>query len=157
MLGRDYQNQNCSAARALEVIGERWSLLIVRDIGFAGIHRFNDLQRNLGVARNVLASRLDHLVAAGVLDREEAGDLLYPTYTLTEKGKGLLGVITAMTQWGDEWHAPAGPPVTFHHDGCPGEVRHELICTECGRAITSSVLNVRPGPGFARDGSPDRA
>lgn len=124
MLGRDYEGENCSAARALEVIGERWSLLIVRDIGFRGIGRFNELQRNLGVARNVLASRLDHLVAEGVLDRHEAGDTGYPTYKLTAKGEGLLGVITAMTQWGDQWYAPVGPPVTFHHHDCAGEVRH---------------------------------
>jgi DNA-binding HxlR family transcriptional regulator len=157
VLGRDYEGQNCSAARALEVIGERWSLLIVRDVGFGGIRRFNDLQRNLGVARNVLASRLDHLVAEGVLDRLDAGDTPYPTYMLTAKGKGLLDVIAAMTQWGDNWYAPAGPPVTFHHDDCAGEVRHQLVCTQCGRAVESSAIKVCPGPGFGRETDPGAA
>ena len=148
VLGRTYGGQNCSAARALEVVGERWSLLIVRDIGLAGIRRFNDLQRNLGVARNVLAARLEHLVSEGVLEREAAADTAYSSYRLTAKGEGLLEVVTAMTQWGDQWYAPEGPPVTFHHDDCGGDVHHQLICTRCGDIVEGGEVSVREGPGF---------
>jgi DNA-binding HxlR family transcriptional regulator len=146
VLGRDYESQNCSAARALEVVGERWSLLIVRDIGLACVRRFNDLQRSLGVARNVLAARLDHLVAEGVLERV-AADGRYAEYQLTPKGSELLEVIVALSQWGDRWYAPAGPPVTFHHAVCDGGLQHAVVCTACGSPVTGSSITTRAGPG----------
>jgi DNA-binding HxlR family transcriptional regulator len=146
VLGRTYEGQNCSAARALEVVGERWSLLIIRDIGLAGITRFTDLQRRLGVARNILAARLDHLTSEGVVERDTSAT--YPAYTLTPKGEGLLEIVVAMAQWGDQWYAPAGPPATFHHDACDGEAHHQLTCATCGRAVSGSMIVAREGPGF---------
>src|SRR5580693_5733469 len=99
MLGRMYDTQNCSAARALEFVGERWSLLIIRDALFAGSTRFNDFL-SLGVATNILASRLDGFVDAGIMERRNYSDNpeLYE-YLLTQKGHELAPVIVALTAW----------------------------------------------------------
>src|SRR4051812_33427867 len=109
MLGRTYDNQNCSVARALEVVGERWSLLILRDAMFRGTTRFSDFQRVLGLAPNILANRLDTFVAADVMrvDNRE--------YYLTAKGWDLQPALIALTEWGDRWAAPDGPPVIYRH------------------------------------------
>ena len=109
MLNRDYEGQNCSIARALEVVGERWTLLIVRDV-LLGLRRFDELQGSLGIARNVLADRLNRLVEEGILDR-----VLYSErperyeYRLTEKGRELNIALTALRQWGDK-HLTDDPP-----------------------------------------------
>ncbi|GAA2778233.1 helix-turn-helix domain-containing protein [Nonomuraea dietziae] len=109
MLGRTYDTQVCSAARALEVVGERWSLLIVRDALFAGATRFADFQR-LGIATNILAKRLDSLVDSGILERRSSGEQPDRAgYAVTQKGLDLAPVIIALTQWGDRWAAPDGP------------------------------------------------
>ena len=100
MLGRTYDTQNCSAARALELVGERWSLLIIRDALFAGHARFGDFQRSLGVASNILTARLDSFVAAGLMERRRYSE--HPEhyeYLLTGKGRDLAPVIVALTAW----------------------------------------------------------
>ena len=108
MLGNDYNSQTCSIAGALEVVGERWSLLIVRDV-FLGLRRFDEMQANLGIARNVLQTRLTRLVEQGVLERR-----LYQErppryeYRLTEKGLDLWPTVVALMQWGDK-HAARRP------------------------------------------------
>ncbi len=112
MLGRDYEGQNCSVARALELIGERWTLLIVRD-AFFGIRRFEQFQESLGIARNVLADRLARLVEEGIFDRVRYSE--HPErfeYRLTQKGRGLNIALTALRQWGDEY-LTAKPPVAL--------------------------------------------
>ena len=112
---------NCSIAQCLEVVGDWWSLLIVRD-AFRGITRFADLEADLGISRNVLNQRLAYLVEQGVLARIPYSE--HPPrydYQLTEKGRDLFAVTTAMRQWGDRWAAPNGPPIEAVHDGC-GEV-----------------------------------
>lgn len=135
MLGKTYEEQNCSAARALEAVGERWSLLIVRDALFRGMTRFSEFQRSLGVASNVLASRLESFVAAGIMEvRAPAGAREHREYVLTEKGLSLQPVIVALTAWGDRWAAPAGPPIVFRH-ACGGELRQRLICEACGADV----------------------
>jgi len=107
MLGRSYQGQNCSAARALEVIGERWSLLIIRDALFRGMSRFTDFQRSLRLAPNILTTRLDSFVRDGLMEqRPQAARPGQPEYVLTEKGRDLAQVIIALTAWGDQWAAP---------------------------------------------------
>jgi DNA-binding HxlR family transcriptional regulator len=129
MLGKDYRNQYCSVARALEVIGERWTLLIVRD-ALLGITRFSEFERSLGIAKNVLAERLDRLVAEGVLERRGR------EYVLTGKGRRLEPTIFQLMTWGDDFYvAPTGPPrVAIHHD-CGGRVDHELTCERCGAHV----------------------
>ena len=133
MLERTYDTEVCSAARALEVVGERWSLLIVRNLMFASMSRFSELQRSLGVAPNVLAKRLADFVDAGIVEqRGEHGR--HAEYVLTERGRELRPVILALTAWGDRW-APGqdGPPISYHHDGCGGDVSVVETCTRCGQ------------------------
>jgi DNA-binding HxlR family transcriptional regulator len=135
MLASTYENQNCSAARALEVVGERWSLLILRDALFRGMTRFSEFQRSLGVAPNVLAKRLERFVESGLLDKvpgiEGEGA---EHYRPTEKGLAFKPVIVALTAWGDRWAAPGGPPVRFEHEACGGRVEYRLRCTKCDDA-----------------------
>jgi DNA-binding HxlR family transcriptional regulator len=117
VLGRFYENQQCSAARALGLVGERWSLLILRDAMFRGFTRFSQFQKSLGVATNVLAKRLEGFVAAGLMERQPSGD--QAEYVLTEKGLELKPVLVALAQWGDKWLGPG--PVVFRteSDGQP--------------------------------------
>src|SRR3954469_18453658 len=151
MLGRDYDTQVCSVARALEVVGERWSLLVLRD-AFLGVRRFDDFQRSLGVARNVLQSRLERLVEEGILERQ-----LYQErpprheYRLTEKGVDLWPVIVALMKWGDRHLYPDGPPVVIEHRDCGGQVDDRRICTRCGAPLEARDVRPRPGPGSAPD------
>jgi DNA-binding HxlR family transcriptional regulator len=146
MLGHDYEGQNCSAARALESVGERWSLLIMRD-ALAGITRFADFHRRLGIARNVLSGRLEHFVAEGLMERRPAGESKYHEYVLTEKGRDLRPVIIALINWGDRWAAPNGPPVILEHFDCGGELEQRLVCARCGDVVANDGIQSRPGPG----------
>ncbi|HLZ71853.1 MAG TPA: helix-turn-helix domain-containing protein [Dehalococcoidia bacterium] len=152
MLGNTYERQNCSAARALEVVGERWSLLIVRDALFGGLTRFTDFLRSLGLARNVLSARLDSLVEAGVMERSPGEDSPYDEYHLTEKGRDLAAVVIALTGWGDRWAAPDGPPIVFRHDSCGGDVVQQLVCSGCQRILRAEQVDAHPGPGLAAAG-----
>ena len=111
MLGRLYEQQDCSAARALELVGERWSLLILRDAMFRGYTRFSQFQKSLGVATNILAKRLEGFVAAGIMERRPGIGGEQVEYVLTQKGLELKPVIIALTEWGDRWVRPG--PVEF--------------------------------------------
>jgi DNA-binding HxlR family transcriptional regulator len=110
MLGRLYENQNCSASRALELVGERWSLLILRDAMFAGFTRFSQFQKSLGVATNILTKRLEDFVADGLMERRQAS-AEQAEYVLTRKGLELKPVIIALTDWGDKWVRPG--PISY--------------------------------------------
>ena len=148
MLGRTYDRENCSAARTLELVGERWSLLIIRDAMFAGSTRFTEFQRTLGIAPNILSSRLDRFVAAGLMQtRPLTGDHETRQYVLTRKGLDLQPVIVALTAWGDRWAAPQGPPIIYQHQGCGGRVHQRLRCEGCGAALVPGQVSTRPGPG----------
>jgi len=148
MLGRTYEGENCSAARTLEVVGERWSLLIIRDALFRGTTRFTDFQRALGVATNVLTTRLEGFVAAGLMDRIRSAPPSVE-YVLTAKGRDLLPTLVALTEWGDRWAAPEGPPIVFAHDGCGGEARQHIQCAECAAPLSGTAVVAQPGPGLA--------
>jgi DNA-binding HxlR family transcriptional regulator len=147
MLERKYDTQVCSIARALEIVGERWTLLILRNTAFRP-RRFDDLQHNLGLARNVLTERLQHLVEEGLLERR-----LYqehpPRYEYgpTQKARDLFPVLAALIQWGDKYYAPDGPPRLIRHRGCGGAIVQKLVCAECGAEVTSADLLSEPGPG----------
>lgn len=152
MLGRTYDRENCSAARALEVVGERWSLLIIRNALFAGSTRFTEFQRELGIAPNILSTRLDRFVEAGLMEtRPVTGDHEPREYVLTRKGLELQPVIVALTEWGDRWAAPNGPPIVYEHDGCGGRIRQHLRCEACGAAPAPDQVGARPGPGAHGD------
>ncbi len=147
VLGNDYRDQTCSVAAALEVIGERWSLLIVRDV-MLGMRRFDELQADLGIARNVLQARLTRLIEHGVLrkrryqERPERYE-----YWLTEKGLDLWPTIVSLLQWGDKYAAPSGPPVVLEHRGCGGTMDDHRICSVCGARLTARDAVARLGPG----------
>ena len=142
-----FEEMNCSVAQCLEVVGEWWSMLIIRD-AFLGVTRFEDFHEHLGISRNVLNQRLNHLVDAGVLERVEYCE--HPPrydYRLTDKGRDLWPVITAMRQWGDKHAAPAGPPLQLIHEHC-GEISDaQLVCSACGEPIGPRDVRAIPGPG----------
>jgi DNA-binding HxlR family transcriptional regulator len=150
MLGRDYPDQLCSIANSLEVIGERWSLLIVRDV-FNGNRRFGELQTSLGVARNVLSARLQRLVDEEILERRryQESPSRYE-YFLTEKGLDLWPTLIALLNWGDRYSpSPGGPPKLIRHKACGGAVSERGVCEECGRVLTARDAIQVPGPGRA--------
>jgi DNA-binding HxlR family transcriptional regulator len=142
MLGKVYDDEVCSAARALEVVGERWTLLILREAAFAGSRRYKDFQSRLKIASNILTNRLADLVDAGVMERIDG------EYALTEKGLDFVPAIVALTQWGDKWNAPNGPPVYYTHKTCGGDVSAILVCDECGTVHERGDVQVRLGPGM---------
>ena len=141
MLGKMYDGQYCSIARSLEIVGERWSLLILREALLAGITRFSDFQHNLGIATNVLTTRLEGFVASGLMERDERGD-----YRLTDKGRELHPVLLAFNEWGNRWHAPDGPPGLFTHAGCGEPVTMHARCETHGD-VPQAEVEFEPGPG----------
>jgi DNA-binding HxlR family transcriptional regulator len=140
-----FEQMDCSVAQCLEVVGEWWSLLIVRD-AFLGVRRFDEFQSRLGISRNVLNQRLNHLVDNGVFRREQYQD--NPPryeYRLTDKGRDLWGVITVMRQWGDTWMAPDGPPLEIEHKNCGHVAQVVHTCSACGEAMDArSVRAIAP-------------
>jgi len=152
MLGSTYENQTCSIAAALDVIGERWSLLVVREV-FLGVRRFDEIQRDLGIARNVLQTRLTKLVQEGVLERRpyQERPARYE-YRLTDKGLDLWPTMVSLMQWGDRHAAPAaGPPVLLEHKGCGGAVDEHRMCAACGERLSAVEVRALAGPGAQPD------
>jgi DNA-binding HxlR family transcriptional regulator len=147
VLHRTYEGQACSVAKTLEVIGERWTMLIVRD-ALLGVRRFDDFQRSLGVSRGVLAARLDWLCDEGILERRryrESPERF--EYRLTQKGRDLWPVLMALVRWGDRYEAEEGPPRIIFHRDCGGEVTDRRTCAKCGAELTVHDVQTRPGPG----------
>jgi DNA-binding HxlR family transcriptional regulator len=156
VLRADYDMQVCSIARALEVVGERWTLLIVRNL-FFGLRRFDELQANLGIARNVLAARLEKLVDTGIVETRAYSERPpRHEYVLTDKGRDLFPAVHALMQWGDR-HAPSpgGPPTVMVHRGCGGDVDSHRACTSCGKLLELPDVQALAGPG-ASPGHPLR-
>jgi DNA-binding HxlR family transcriptional regulator len=146
---KSFSEMDCSVAQCLEVVGEWWSMMIVRDT-FMGVTRFEDFQRRLGISRNILRERLGTLVEAGVLERIPYSE--HPPrydYKLTQKGKDLWPVLTAMRQWGDQYAAPSGPPIELVHRSCGQTTHAELTCAWCKERLTYRNVQPIPGPGRA--------
>ena len=151
VLKRDYEGQNCSIARALEIVGERWTLLILRD-AVLGLTRFEEFQDSLGIASNTLTSRLKLLCDEGVLQRvpdpQRPGR---PKYVLTDKGRELGPALIVLMKWGDHHYpTPGGPPRLTLHAGCGGTVGPDLRCDRCGNAVQPGEIDLQPGPGATR-------
>ena len=144
-LPREYTEQACSMARSLEIVGERWSLLILRD-AFFGVTRFSDFARHLGIPRAILTERLAFLVDEDILRR---GAGARPRYTMTSKGEALWPVVRALVSWGDDYYAPDGPRRIFEHTGCGGDLAGDGTCTRCGCVVTAREVTMLPGPGCA--------
>jgi DNA-binding HxlR family transcriptional regulator len=145
----DFTEMECSIARTMGVAGEPWSPLIVRDV-YVGINRFDDIQRDLGISRKVLAERLRHLVEAGILEpRAYSKRPPRHEYALTRMGRELVDVLMSLVRWGDRWTAgAAGPPVLYRHRAC-GQIAHvDPRCSVCGEPMHSADVDVEPGPGF---------
>jgi DNA-binding HxlR family transcriptional regulator len=144
VLPRTYDNQVCSIARALEAIGDRWTMLVIRD-AFVGVRRFDEFQQRLGIARNVLTDRLSRLVDEGILEKREyqARPQRFE-YRLTAKGVDLFPVLVSLMKWGDR-HAPDenGPPMTVVHRDCGGEVDERLLCDRCGEPVNALNAEAR--------------
>ena len=146
-MGRtNFGDMACSIARTLDVIGERWSLLIVRD-AFYGIRRFDDFRQDLGIARNVLTDRLNALVEQGVFERRQYEERppRYE-YVLTDKGRELLPVILTMMRWGHRWESDDMEPVTLTHTVCGHETRPVVVCEQCREDIGWGELRTDPIP-----------
>jgi len=148
VLRRDYETQVCSIARALELVGERWTLLILRNV-FLGVRRFDDLQSQLGFAGNVLATRLERQVDNGVLERHPADERrARHKYRLTDKGRALWPVLVELMQWGDHYSpTPGGPPTVLRHEGCGGFMGPHRTCTRCGALLEFDDVRAEVGPG----------
>src|SRR5436190_21760227 len=146
MLKRDYEGQICSIARALEVVGDRWTLLVIRDVG-VGRHRFDQLLESLGIASNVLTDRLNRLVDAGVLRRVRYSERPERfEYHLTEKGLELAVALLALMQWGDS-HLSEKPPSIARRRSDRAAVPVRIVPDD-GSAVAPDELEFLPGPGF---------
>lgn len=141
-----YADRNCSLARSLEVVGERWTLLIIRD-AFYGVRRFGDFVTQLHIPRAVLTERLKLLVQEGVMDRSR-GAAGAPEYTLTDKGLALWPILRGFMAWGDANYSPDGPRRAVRHDSDDGHLDEFSRCSECGRIVSVPDIRLEPGPGF---------
>ena len=139
----------CSIGRAMEILGERWTFLILRE-SFYGVRRFSDIQRNLGIARNILSTRLQSLVGAGILER-----VLYQQepqryeYRLSEVGKDLYPAIVTLMRWGDrhlQGEGEGGPPVVLRHNACGHEADPRLVCSHCHEELDPHQVTPERGP-----------
>lgn len=144
---KSFTDMHCSVAQCLEVVGEWWTMLIVRD-AFLGIRRFDQFQDRLGISRNILIQRLNRLVDHGVFDRVQYHE--HPPryeYRLTAKGRDLWPVLTAMRQWGDQHVSPDGPPMRLVHTTCGQTADAVLTCSQCEERLRPGDVRVVAGPG----------
>lgn len=143
-----FDDANCGIARSLDVLGDWWTLLIVRD-AFFGVRRFADFQRHLGIARNVLTQRLRHLVEHGILERVDVGRHGERfEYRLTEKGEALLPVLTTLREWGDEWVFGEGREPVIMRDRATGRpIPRTRVRDADGRPLTRREIRAEAGPG----------
>jgi DNA-binding HxlR family transcriptional regulator len=143
-----FREMNCSIGQSLEVVGEWWSLLIIRD-AFMGVTRFDGFQERLGIARNVLNQRLSHLVDEGVFERVAYNE--HPPrfdYILTDQGRDLWPVVVALRQWGDRWRAPDGPPLQLVHRECGHITELVPVCAHCRAPVGPTDVSAIAEPGY---------
>jgi len=140
--------ENCSLARSLAVVGDRWTLLILRD-AFLRVRRFEEFEASLGIARRVLSERLALLAGEGILKKIAYQDNpLRHEYRLTEKGLELYPVILSLVHWGDKYYdKKKGPPLLHRHKVCGHDFRAVMTCSECGEPVSARDVIVHPGPG----------
>jgi DNA-binding HxlR family transcriptional regulator len=149
----DWSIDNCTVQRALQVLGDRWSFVVLREI-FNGIRRFGDMRMRTAIPRQVLTDRLNLLVEEGLLRREpyqESGQRVRDEYRLTTKGMDLYPVLVALNEWGTEYYAdPQGSPLRFEHRDCGADVVTELRCTAGHEVKQMADVRPAPGPGAVR-------
>lgn len=144
-----FANWPCSIARTMDLLGDWWTPLVLRE-AFYGVTRFDAFQQELGIARNTLADRLRRLVDEGLLDkRPYQSDPVRHDYVLTEKGRDFFGVLAAMNTWGNRWlSGDEGAPVVFRHEPCGHDSAAEVVCAHCKEPMTAADTRPRMGPGF---------
>lgn len=145
------ETPSCSIAGTLDVIGDRWTLLILRD-AFRGVRRFEEIQRDLGIARNILTDRLQKLVEAEILERRpyQERPVRYE-YRLTPRGIDLSPALVALMRWGDKWLAGEDErPLLLTHRSCGHELDQTFVCWSCDTTVTPLGITSRPGPGARR-------
>ena len=147
-----FESMQCSIAQTLEVVGEWWTLLVLREV-FFGRRRFAEMLDDLGIARNILTDRLNKLVDEEILVRHRVtGSGGRYEYRLTEQGLELLPVLIALMQWGDRWRKlPRGRPTELVHRTCNHKTTPSLVCSHCGEVLSASNVVARPGRGFRHD------
>jgi DNA-binding HxlR family transcriptional regulator len=139
--------EDCSIQRTLDVIGDRWTLLILRDV-FRGVRRFSQIQHDLGIAKNLLTDRLVALVEAGVVEKVPYQDRpVRHEYRLTEKGRALSPALLALMRWGDDWYSDDGAPTELVHGECGTRLELQPWCTTCDTPVSPTQISSRPGPG----------
>lgn len=147
-----FAQQNCSIAQPLSFLGERWSILVLREVAL-GRRRFDEMQEELGIATNILSRRLGTLVDEGILEKRRYSE--HPArfeYRLTEKGRDLIPILLAFLRWGDRYTAGrAGPPLETVHTRCGHPFHMVPTCSHCGEEVDPRDMQSRPGPGATRD------
>jgi DNA-binding HxlR family transcriptional regulator len=147
----------CSIAATLDVIGDRWSLLVLRDV-FRGGHRFSEIQTSLGIAKNLLSDRLGRLVDNGLLERVPYQDRpVRYEYRLTAKGADLSPALIALMRWGDRWYANGEAPRVLVHDTCGEPIDLSVHCRACDEELSPAQIRSRPGPGLDEPGLGEQA
>lgn len=140
-------SEDCSIQRTLDVIGDRWTLLILRDV-FRGVRRFSQIHDDLGIAKNLLTDRLAALVDAGVVEKVPYQDRpVRHEYRLTAKGRALSPALLALMRWGDAWYSDEGAPTELVHDECGTRLELQPWCTTCNAPVSPTQISSRPGPG----------
>ena len=145
----DIYEQHCSIARSWSVLGERWTMLVLRE-AFNRTRRFEDFQSHLGIARNVLTDRLGTLVDEGILERRQYQER--PPrfeYRLTDKGLDLYPILVSIMKWGDRWKSDDKPPVRLVHNLCDHDADPKLVCGHCGEELRAREVHAEPGPGLS--------
>jgi DNA-binding HxlR family transcriptional regulator len=147
MKGERFARMHCSVARAAAVVADRWTVVILRDL-FLGLNRYEDLRADLGIATNILADRLDHLVAEGVVERVayQERPVRY-AYELTDVGRDLYGVVLTLLTWGDQHRSVVGPPLLLVHEACGSAAEARVTCSHCGGELRPEEVRHAPGPG----------
>jgi len=140
-------NESCSIQRTLDAIGDKWTLLILRDL-FRGVRRFSKIQTDLGIAKNLLTDRLNSLVDEGVVKRVQYQQRpLRHEYHLTAKGRALSPALVALMRWGDDYYSQSGPPTELVHDSCHTRLELQSWCTTCNMPVDPTHIRSEPGPG----------
>lgn len=149
---RRFEDENCAVAQALGILGDGWTMLIIRE-AFLGTRRFGDFQSNLGVAKNVLAQRLQHLVDHQIMETVDVGRYGRRfEYELTPRGKDLITLVTALRQWGDRWiYGKGGEPLIIRDRRTHKRIPRLRLVDESGRPLRGSDLVLEPGPGASAE------